>query len=471
MGVSRACRPCRIAKTRCDLHRPTCSRCSKRNTFCEGYTPDAEYLFRSENETARANSQRSRRLPTHTKISGPVLFKLEDRALEVFYAEWVRNPHHQNKGPGYLDLLPSMKARAESRSALSLSVEAFALANAGNLLSSKGKLSNLARAKYGATLSVVRTAIMNDAFAADDSTLMAILTIDMFEVVFMVREEPLKLHCNAIEHMLTSKGSGQIGFSISSAVHRMANHRLQVRQLGLGLGPLPVQLACIDTLDPSRPSQCLVGVQLRAQQTIALSRNLFSEDSLSIPTWDHLSSLLSRIYHNLDELEAWNINLPELWKPKRIELAEHEHVLRDLISNSLPFTPHVWIYEDPWLAHQMAFFYQGQIVLRTALLDIVDVMKHYDNTYLGCSPVKHEIAIQETTILSQGDILMESITPLLALIELDDAGAIHLAGNKISRCYARAICWTLQQGTRLPAKHKDFARQAEDWMRSVSDIY
>lgn len=75
-----------------------------------------------------------------------------------------------------------MKARAESRSALSLAVEAFALANAGNLLSSKGKLSNLARAKYGAALSAVRTAIVNGAFTADDSTLMAILTIDMFEV-------------------------------------------------------------------------------------------------------------------------------------------------------------------------------------------------------------------------------------------------------------------------------------------------
>jgi hypothetical protein len=88
-----------------------------------------------------------------------------------------------------------MKARAAPRSALSLAVEAFALANAGNLLSSKGKLSDLARAKYGAALSAVRTAIMNDAFTADDSTLMAILTIDMFEVKSLprpVRNEALR---------------------------------------------------------------------------------------------------------------------------------------------------------------------------------------------------------------------------------------------------------------------------------------
>lgn len=287
----------------------------------------------------------------------------------------------------------------------------------------------------------------------------------------MVREEPLKLHCNAIEHLLTSKVTEQIGVSSSSAIYRMANHRLQVRQLGLGLDPLPMQLACIDMLDPSMPSQCLVGIQLRVQQTISQCRNLLSEDFFSNPMWDQLSLLLSRIYHHLDELEEWNNNLPVLWKPKRIEIAEHEHVLQHLTANSLPFTPYVWIYEDPWLAHQMAFFYQGQIVLRTALLDILDAMKRYGNTYLGSTPVQHEIATQETTILSQGDILMESITPLLALIESDDAGAIHLAGNKISRCYARAICWTLQQGARLPAEHKDFARQAEDWMRSVSDIY
>jgi hypothetical protein len=75
-----------------------------------------------------------------------------------------------------------MKARAAPRSALSLAVEAFALANAGDLLSNKGKLSHLARAKYGAALSAVSTAIINGSFTADDSTLMAILTIDMFEV-------------------------------------------------------------------------------------------------------------------------------------------------------------------------------------------------------------------------------------------------------------------------------------------------
>jgi hypothetical protein len=287
----------------------------------------------------------------------------------------------------------------------------------------------------------------------------------------MVREEPLKLHCNAIEYLLTSKGTEQMGLSSTSAIYRMANHRLQVRQLGLGLNPLPVQLASIDILDPSIPSQCLVGIQLRAQQTITLSRNLLSEGSFSRTTWDQLSSLLSRIYHHLDELEKWNINLPVFWKPKRIDLAEHEHVVHNLIANSLPFTPHVWIYEDPWLAHQMAFFYQGHIVLRTALLDILDAMKHYGNTYLDSAPVKHEIARQEMLILGQGDILMESITPLLASMESDNARAIHLAGNKISRCYARAICWTLQQGRRLPVEHKDFARRAEDWMRSISDIY
>ncbi|KIL86457.1 hypothetical protein FAVG1_10286 [Fusarium avenaceum] len=347
-----------------------------------------------------------------------------------------------------------MKARAASKSALSLAVEAFALDNAGNLLTSKGMLSQLARVKYGAALSAVRTAIMNDAFTSDDSTLMAILTIDMFEVVFMVREEPLKLHCNAIEHLLTSKGTEQMKISSNSAIYRMANHRLQVRQLGFGLTPLPMQLASINMLDPSIPSQCLVGIQLRAQQTIALSRNLLSGDSMNKPTWEHLLSLLSRIYHHLNELEEWNFNLPTSWKPKQIELAEHEYVLRDFTANSLPFTPYVWIYEDPWLAHQMAFFYQGQIVLRTAVLDILVAMKHYGNTYLGSNLIQHEIATQEMVIIGQGDILMESITPLLALIESDDAGAIHLAGNKISRCYARAICWTLQQGTRLPAEQK-----------------
>jgi hypothetical protein len=121
-------------------------------------------------------------------IPRPVLFRLEDRILDAFYAEWVWRPITEFKQPGYLDLLPEMKVKAAPASALNLAVEAFALANAGNLMSCDVNLKQMAFSRYGAALESVRKAIVHHSLAADDATLMAIMTIDMFEVNTLKRE-------------------------------------------------------------------------------------------------------------------------------------------------------------------------------------------------------------------------------------------------------------------------------------------
>lgn len=114
-------------------------------------------------------------------IPSPVLFRLEDRIMDIFYAEWVSRPCTKLKNPGYLDLLPEMKAKAAPVSALNLAVEAFALAKAENSMACHGNLEQMALSRYGAALASVRKAIMHHTLVADDATLMAIMTIDMFE--------------------------------------------------------------------------------------------------------------------------------------------------------------------------------------------------------------------------------------------------------------------------------------------------
>ncbi|KAF4439750.1 hypothetical protein F53441_12495 [Fusarium austroafricanum] len=484
MGTSRACLPCRTAKTKCDLKRPTCSLCTKRKIVCGGYASDSEYLFRDQNSTAKVNSERARRGSKHAtnqfclygtdthhdlsalnndslqnsslSIPSPVLYKLEDRVLDIFYVEWVSRAYAERKNPGYLDLLPDMKAKAAPVSALNLAVEAFALVNARNFMSCNGNLMRMAFSRYGAALATVRQAIMQHTLVADDATLMAIMTIDMFEVVFMVREEPLKLHNNAIEYLLAVRGTEQIQSDIGLALYQMANHRLQVRQLGLGLGPLPVQLACIDMLDLSTPRYSLSKMQLGAQQTLAMSRDLSSFN------WEELLLLIFQVQVNLDEYELWKACLPESWAPKHIKLADHSHVHQVLIARSFPFTAEVLVYEDPSIAHQMSFFYHGQLALRSALLDALFAMK---NMFPDQADFEHEIETQQTAISSLTDVLVESGTPLLASIQFDDCGSLCLTAEKITLCYARGICWALQQEKRVSAEHKSFTYRAENWIR------
>ncbi|KAF4956891.1 hypothetical protein FGADI_3494 [Fusarium gaditjirri] len=361
-----------------------------------------------------------------------------------------------------------MKSKAAPTSALNLAVEAFALANARKLMSCSGSLAQMALSRYGAALATVRDAITRHVLTADDDMLMAILIIDMFEVVFMVREEPLKLHDKAIEYLLSARGTKQVESVTGRAIYRMANHRLQLRQLGLGLEPLPVQLACAKILDQSTPAHSLGKIQLGAQQTLAISRYLLYSSSSG---WEDLLCLFFQIQVHLSEFEQWKIDLSGSWKPKRVHLAEHNDVLELLIARSVPCTQYVLIYEDPVITHQMAFFYQGQLALRSALLDAMTEMKSICPDQFTIANLEQEIDTQYKAIYHSVGALVESVTPLLGSIDIDETGSISLTGKKIALCFARAVCWALQQEKRVPMEHKDFTYRVEDWIRQETDIY
>ncbi|KAF4483384.1 PAB-dependent poly(A)-specific ribonuclease subunit PAN2 [Fusarium agapanthi] len=346
-----------------------------------------------------------------------------------------------------------MKAKVAPVSALNLAVEAFALANAGNLMICNGNLKQMAFSRYGAALASVRKAIVHHTLVADDATLMAIMTIDMFEAM---REEPLKLHNNAIEYLLAVRGTEQIQSDVGLALYRMANHRLQVRQLGLGLGPLPVQLACIDMLDLSMPRYSLSKIQLGAQQTLAMSRDISSF------AWEELSLFIFQIQVNLNEYEQWKACLPPSWEPQRIQVADHSDVLQTLTARYLPFTDYVLVYEDSFIAQQVSFFYHGQLALRSSLIDALSAMK---SMCLDQLDLQQDIEIQRAAISSLADILVESSTPLLASIHLDAHGSPRLTQERITLCYVRAICWALQQENRVSAEHKRFTHRLENWIR------
>ena len=285
----------------------------------------------------------------------------------------------------------------------------------------------------------------------------------------MVRDEPLALHNNAIEHLLTVRGTEQVMSTTGFTLYRMANHRLQVRQLGLGHIPLPVQLACMDMLDTSTPSLSLEAIHLRAQQTLGLCQGMSYEDTFNLSDHSYLNQLIERINLHLDELEQWKVDLPISWRPKCIRPTEMEEIRQTLAALSLPVFPHLWTYEDPWIAHQMTFFYQGQLALRTAMIDVLAMMGRLSTNHGLIASLQQEVIYQETAISRLADVLVESTPPLLGSIQLD-SGGIGLRGKKITSCFARAICWTLQQGKLVSKEHKELANKVEECMRNMSDM-
>lgn len=205
--------------------RPTCASCARRRILCQGYTNDVDYLFRNENETARTNSQRARSggpsaqpigtasgsdigslsddgqqaiaalcrhdipwLKESVRFSLPVPMTrpLAERAVDVLFSDWILHPCNHGISPGYLHFLPWSYHSVSSNDALRPAVECLAYANMQGFKLMMENVGNLARVRYGTALERVRSAAAKDTFASDDSSLTAILIIDMFEVSHIV---------------------------------------------------------------------------------------------------------------------------------------------------------------------------------------------------------------------------------------------------------------------------------------------
>lgn len=57
-GRSKGCAPCRKAKKRCSLERPSCARCLRHNVLCTGYRDVLQYKIKDQTTTVQAKVQR-----------------------------------------------------------------------------------------------------------------------------------------------------------------------------------------------------------------------------------------------------------------------------------------------------------------------------------------------------------------------------------------------------------------------------
>lgn len=80
------------------------------------------------------------------------------------------------------EVLPIIEPHTAGTSALHIAVDAFALANIQGFTITDGDLRSMAMRKYGEALAAVRKSIASDDLKFDDSILLAILPIDIFEV-------------------------------------------------------------------------------------------------------------------------------------------------------------------------------------------------------------------------------------------------------------------------------------------------
>lgn len=171
--LSKACLPCRKRKLVCDLREDSCSQCSRAQLTCSGYRDTEALRFRDESQAV----QRKVLARKATKsIPQPLTVSICSQAKDVFYYNYVVGT---TKPFAFLQAFYSPTSTDEH---LSRSVDAVALAYLNYQRYSRSAEKE-ARQQYVAALGLTSTAIQCPDLAKKDSTILAILLLDLYEKI------------------------------------------------------------------------------------------------------------------------------------------------------------------------------------------------------------------------------------------------------------------------------------------------
>ncbi|EXJ85029.1 hypothetical protein A1O3_05704 [Capronia epimyces CBS 606.96] len=226
---SRACAHCRRRKLRvttlppsgkapltiakCDLRRAACGQCVRAGLTCSGYRDPDQLRIRDESE-----STRQRALSRRSKLDVQTIqISIEEAARAAFFS------HYVNGLAKTYDVLGSIDKQSPLDKHLAASVEAASLAFF-YFQHYSVRAARPAREKYLLALSLVNRALGSPDLAARDSTLLAVLLLDLFEKIMNnnPRSSPSWMsHVNGALALVKVRGTNQF--------HTYVGLRLSVR--------------------------------------------------------------------------------------------------------------------------------------------------------------------------------------------------------------------------------------------------
>jgi len=171
--LSKACLPCRKRKLRCDLHKHGCTQCARAKLTCSDYRDTKALRLRDETSVTRkrVNARQSiKEVPRSVSVS------ICNQAKDLFYYNYVVGA---NKPFNFLQAIYSPTAKVEY---LDRSVNAVALAYL-NYQRHPPSAEQEARQQYVLALSLTGAALRNPGQARQDSTILAILLLDLYEKI------------------------------------------------------------------------------------------------------------------------------------------------------------------------------------------------------------------------------------------------------------------------------------------------
>ncbi|KAJ5570578.1 uncharacterized protein N7459_010008 [Penicillium hispanicum] len=180
------CALCRKRRLACDRRRPSCSQCLRVNQECSGYRdPNAlrihdhtqELAVKAQARRAGASKVNAAEQSTSTVSLRPPPMSIDERAMSYTFTYYVGTA--QNHGVLFyvLDLLHTCPSPA-----LQATTKAVGLASICRIQNSP-ELKRIAGEEYSTALLTTNEALKESVSAKSDSTLAAILSLGMYEII------------------------------------------------------------------------------------------------------------------------------------------------------------------------------------------------------------------------------------------------------------------------------------------------
>ncbi|KAG0649766.1 hypothetical protein D0Z07_3574 [Hyphodiscus hymeniophilus] len=170
--LSKACERCRTRRLKCDLHTGSCGQCVRANLACSGYRNIQQLRIRNESRVVRLKALRD--APPSEPSSLAVSVDLQAR--DAFFAYYVTSTSKS------WDFLKRYYHPTDTPDHLTLAIEAVSLAYLWHQVHSKATLET-ARERYVQALRMTNIALKSREEAAQNTTLLASLLLDLFEKI------------------------------------------------------------------------------------------------------------------------------------------------------------------------------------------------------------------------------------------------------------------------------------------------
>ncbi|KAI0513040.1 hypothetical protein F5B22DRAFT_637411 [Xylaria bambusicola] len=337
---SLGCHACRRMKVKCDEKKPQCGRCAKARRLCPGYPDTKQVIFRSVNEGLASKGKAARPLRTRTHNTSAASDHAGDLASDSCIPQLLAQPseawdtraishflyHYTSSATkdssGYLGFLSDLLSNSPSVPYLKSAVLAAGSASLANI-TGLVYLQITAEKHYGETLRCISSALKNPLEASSDATLVAIIILQMYEVIVGITRVSCDPHQKGLVELSRIRGNARLGTRNDNALLQVIHGRVHTNAIG-GLCPSPINMDYdVKRVDIALHEAELWRLMRKTSQCCVATWTMISVPSYEISSNEVIKSI-DNLYSTYHGLLNWRKTLPSIWSYQSCEMPSRD---------------------------------------------------------------------------------------------------------------------------------------------------